>query len=296
MRRPLAALLAVAAVGSLVACSDDSSSVGSGGTGPEISGDSAGDSSDTWVKPEVDPPAEQPTELVITDLSEGAGPVAVEGDEVLVHYVGVLATDGTEFDNSYDRGEPFSVTIGAGGVIEGWDLGLVGVQQGGRRRLDIPADLAYGDSGAGDAIPPDTAITFVIDVVAVLPVFTANDAPDIDVEGADNLDDISFTDLVVGDGVGFADGDTAVVHMVLYRADTGERLTATWGGPPLRFLIGSNTEVFPGIHDAVQGMLVGGRRQAQIPFGQVFNGTGNTNVGLPADIDLVAVIDLIAVY
>lgn len=288
MRRSLAVLLTVAASASPAGCSGESSTT-------ESTGDSD-TTTTTWAKPSVEPPAEEPTDLVITDLTEGTGPVAVEGDEVLVHYVGVLASDGTEFDNSYDGGEPFSVTVGAGGVIEGWDLGLVGVQQGGRRRLDIPADLAYGDTGAGDVIPPGAAISFVIDVTAVLPVFTASDAPDIDVDGSENIDEVAVTDLVVGGGVGFTDGDTAVVHMVLYRADTGERLTATWGGPPLRFLIGSNTEVYPGIHTAVQGMTVGGRRQAQIPFEQVFNGVGNDNVGLPAEVDLVAVIDLVVVY
>ncbi|MGZ8253771.1 MAG: FKBP-type peptidyl-prolyl cis-trans isomerase, partial [Burkholderiaceae bacterium] len=68
----------------------------------------------------------EPTELVVTDITEGEGAAAEEGDTVVVHYVGVRSEDGTEFDNSFDRGEPFTVTLGAGGVIAGWDEGLVG--------------------------------------------------------------------------------------------------------------------------------------------------------------------------
>lgn len=118
-------------------------------------------------KPDVALPATLPTELVINDLIEGTGEPAKEGDTVTVNYVGVRSEDGTEFDNSYDRGAPYPVTLGASQVIEGWDLGLIGVKAGGRRQLDIPADLAYGDSGAGDVIQPGDAISFVIDVVSI---------------------------------------------------------------------------------------------------------------------------------
>jgi peptidylprolyl isomerase len=118
-------------------------------------------------KPEVELPAVEPTDLVITDLVVGEGPEAEAGDTVLVHYVGVLSSDGTEFDNSYDRGTPFPVTLGTGGVIQGWEEGLLGVQAGGQRQLDIPADLAYGDTGSGAIIGPGDAITFVVDVLEV---------------------------------------------------------------------------------------------------------------------------------
>jgi cyclophilin family peptidyl-prolyl cis-trans isomerase/FKBP-type peptidyl-prolyl cis-trans isomerase len=119
------------------------------------------------AKPEVQVPAELPTELGITDLVEGTGEPAQEGDTVTVNYVGVRSADGTEFDNSYDRGSPFPVTLGSNSVIAGWEQGLIGVKQGGRRQLDIPADLAYGDAGAGDVIQPGDALTFVIDVVSI---------------------------------------------------------------------------------------------------------------------------------
>ena len=112
-----------------------------------------------YEKPEVTPPAELPTELVVTELIEGEGDISVVGDTVQVHYVGVLSADGTEFDNSYDRGSPLEVTIGSGMVIQGWEQGLIGLQAGGRYQLDIPADLAYGDTGSGSVIKPGDALT-----------------------------------------------------------------------------------------------------------------------------------------
>lgn len=124
---------------------------------------------DTPDKPEVELPAELPTELQVTTLTEGDGPEAAVGDTVTVHYVGVRSEDGTEFDNSYDRGDPYPVELGSGGVIDGWEQGLLGVQAGERLQLDIPADLAYGDAGNGEVIQPGDALTFVIDVVAVTP-------------------------------------------------------------------------------------------------------------------------------
>lgn len=119
-------------------------------------------------KPEVKLPAELPTELVINDLVTGEGPAAQVGDTVQVHYIGVISATGEVFDNSYDKGTPFPVTIGTTRVIAGWTEGLVGVQAGTQRQLDIPADLAYGDQGNG-SIQPGDAISFVIDVMSVEP-------------------------------------------------------------------------------------------------------------------------------
>lgn len=118
-------------------------------------------------KPDVELPETIPTDLVITTLEPGDGPEAAAGDTVTVHYVGVRTEDGTEFDNSYDRGTPFPVVLGAGGVIRGWDEGLIGAQEGARIQLDIPADLAYGDQDRGDVIRAGDALTFVIDVMDV---------------------------------------------------------------------------------------------------------------------------------
>jgi peptidylprolyl isomerase len=247
-------------------------------------------------KPEVDLPDTLPTELVVTDLVEGTGDAAAEGDTVVVHYVGVRSEDGTEFDNSYDRGEPYPVTIGQTSVIEGWTEGLVGVKQGGRRQLDIPADLAYGDSPQGDIIQPGDALTFVVDVVAVFGPSDPADEPDITVEGAANQEQIGIEDLVEGTGDVVQPGQTALVQLVVFRADTGEKLESTWeGGQPVNFVVGGG-QILPGIELAVEDMAIGGRRQVHVPFLLAWGEEGNPNFDLPAETDVVIVVDLLAAY
>ena len=118
-------------------------------------------------KPDVDTPDVLPEDLVISTLVEGEGPEAAAGDTVEVYYVGVRSEDGTEFDTNYESGRTFPVTLGLGTVIQGWEQGLLGVQEGGRYQLDIPADLAYGDRGSGALIQPGDALTFVVDIVSV---------------------------------------------------------------------------------------------------------------------------------
>ncbi|MGW1294667.1 FKBP-type peptidyl-prolyl cis-trans isomerase [Streptomyces sp. NPDC002533] len=119
-------------------------------------------------KPEVDfPGGEPPADLEIKDIWEGDGPVAKAGDKVQVHYVGVAFSTGEEFDASWNRGRPLAFQLGVGQVISGWDQGVQGMKVGGRRQLIIPAHLAYGDRGAGDAIAPGETLIFVCDLVAV---------------------------------------------------------------------------------------------------------------------------------
>ena len=121
----------------------------------------------TTGKPSVLLPSEPPVELVITDLVEGSGEPVELGDTVDLHYVGVLSSDGTEFDNSYDRGQPIQLTVGSSGVIQGFADGLLGARLGGLRQLDIPSDLAYGEAGAGAIIKSGDAISFVIEIVNI---------------------------------------------------------------------------------------------------------------------------------
>ena len=116
-------------------------------------------------KPEVDfIPGPPPSELQITDLVEGDGAEAVPGGVVDVHYVGVEFESGEEFDSSWNRGAPLDFRLGVGMVISGWDKGIEGMKVGGRRRLTIPAHLAYGDRGAGAAIAPGETLIFVVDL------------------------------------------------------------------------------------------------------------------------------------
>ena len=215
----------------------------------------------------------------------------------MVHYVGVRSADGTEFDNSYDRGNPFSVTIGVGQVIKGWDKGLVGIKAGGRRQLDIPADLAYGDSPPStDVIQPGDALSFVIDAVAIIPKPDPADAPTVPIPPTPNQTEQTFTDLIVGDGAGIEPGQTVAVQLVAFSAADGKQLDSSWeSGTPLTFVPGAGA-LPPGLEKAVDGMKVGGRRQVQIPFADAFGEAGNTNLGLPASTDLIMILDLVAVY
>ena len=122
----------------------------------------------TNQKPEVDAPdGPPPSDLEVTDLTEGEGAEASAGKTVRVHYVGVSHSSGEQFDASYDRGEPLSFRLGTGQVISGWDQGVQGMRVGGRRRLVIPPHLAYGDRGAGGVIAPGETLIFVVDLVDV---------------------------------------------------------------------------------------------------------------------------------
>jgi peptidylprolyl isomerase len=119
-------------------------------------------------KPEIDfPDGPPPRELEVTDLTEGDGAEAAAGSTVSVHYVGVAHSTGEEFDASYNRGDPLQFRLGVGQVISGWDTGVQGMKVGGRRRLVIPPDLAYGDRGAGGVIGPGETLIFVVDLLDV---------------------------------------------------------------------------------------------------------------------------------
>ena len=107
-----------------------------------------------------------PTKLVVHDLKTGQGPAAKAGDKLSVNYVGVSCSTGKVFDASYPRHQPFSLTLGQGQVIQGWDKGLVGMKAGGRRELVIPAALGYGAGGSG-SIKPNETLIFVVDLVKI---------------------------------------------------------------------------------------------------------------------------------
>ena len=115
------------------------------------------------AKPKGDPPKE----LVVKDLVKGKGATARAGSQLTVNYVGVSHSDGKEFDSSFDTGDPFDFELGASMVIPGWDEGLEGMKVGGRRRLTIPPDKAYGAQGSPPAIGPNETLVFVIDLLAV---------------------------------------------------------------------------------------------------------------------------------
>ena len=120
-------------------------------------------------KPQVDVPSDQPPsyQLEVEDIEVGTGEEATSGTIVEVHYVGVSWQTGKQFDASWDRGDTFKFGLGKGQVIPGWDQGVAGMKVGGRRRITIPPDLAYGQRGAGGVIGPGETLVFVVDLIAV---------------------------------------------------------------------------------------------------------------------------------
>jgi FKBP-type peptidyl-prolyl cis-trans isomerase len=107
-----------------------------------------------------------PNSLVKEDLVLGQGALAEPGKELVVHYVGWMA-DGTQFDNSRTRNDPLDFPLGEGHMIQGWEQGLAGMKVGGKRRLVVPPELAYGDKGLGGIIPPHTTLVFEVELLAV---------------------------------------------------------------------------------------------------------------------------------
>lgn len=105
-------------------------------------------------------------ELKIEDLKVGGGPEAKDGDTVSIHYRGFLE-NGTQFDSSYDRKEPFETKIGVGYVIKGWDMGVPGMRVGGKRRLTIPYQLGYGKNGVDRIIPGFATLIFEVELIKI---------------------------------------------------------------------------------------------------------------------------------
>jgi peptidylprolyl isomerase len=122
-------------------------------------------SKDSGAKPQIPAPDGDPSaQLVKRDIVRGKGKLARPGARVRVQYVGVSWSTGEEFDASWDRGQAFAFQLGAGEVIPGWDAGVAGMREGGRRMLVIPPDLAYGAQGSPPAIGPDETLVFVVDL------------------------------------------------------------------------------------------------------------------------------------
>jgi peptidylprolyl isomerase len=175
-RRAITALLLAGCLGAgLIACGSDDeagSDTSTTATGPQrsVKDVDIADPENVKEKPSVGiPDGKPPTKLEQADLVQGTGPAVKNGDKLSVNYVGLAWSTGQEFDASWDRKETIDVTVGAGGVIPGWDRGLVGVKKGGRRLLVIPPSLAYGAEGQPPTIAANETLVFVIDVEKVTP-------------------------------------------------------------------------------------------------------------------------------
>lgn len=234
------------------------------------------------------PRDERPNRLVTRDIAIGTGTQAGVGDVLEVNYVGALLSDGTEFDASWNRSQTFFVPIGMGAVIPGWDQGIVGMREGGRRVLITPPDLAYGSSGAGSSIPPDATLVFVVDLIAILDL-----QPPAIPEPTEVGALLEVEDLVAGTGDPVESGDTVTVHYLGTLTD-GTVFDASWRrGMPFTTTIGVGM-VIPGWDQGIVGMREGGRRLLKIPSDLAYGERGS-GAAIPPDTPLLFVVDLIRI-
>lgn len=205
-----------------------------------------------------------PSGLQYIELSPGTGDPPKTGDLVSVHYRGTLA-DGKVFDSSYDRGEPIAFTLGTGQVITGWDEGIALMRRGGKARLIIPPNLAYGERGAGNGIiPPNATLTFEVELVDIRAGAPAAPALVEESQYTTTPSGLKYYDFDVGGGIEATAGKKVVVHYTGWLTDGLKFDSSLDRGQPFEFTIGAN-EVINGWDEGLSGMRIGGKRQLVIP-------------------------------
>ena len=200
--------------------------------------------------------------LEYKDIIVGEGDSPEVGDKVVVHYTGTLE-DGTKFDSSKDRGQPFEFAIGVGRVIRGWDEGVITMKPGGNRILTIPSDLAYGERGAGKLIPPGATLIFDVELIEVKKKFIDTDfsLPGEEIKTESGL---IMIEHVEGDGVKPQVGQVVFVHYTGMLADGTQFDSSHDRGQPIRFNVGKG-KVIKGWDEAILDMRVGSKRTLVIP-------------------------------
>lgn len=179
------------------------------------------------------------------EIEVGSGPQPQRGQFVQVHYTGWL-TNGTKFDSSVDRGQPFEFKLGVGQVIKGWDEGVASMRVGGKRKLYIPPDLAYGSRGAGGVIPPNAELVFEVELLGIRSV------------------ELQIEEIEEGTGPQPQEGDVVAVHYTGWLAN-GTKFDSSYDrGEPIEFPLGTGA-VIPGWDMGIATMKVGGKRRLTIP-------------------------------
>jgi peptidylprolyl isomerase len=310
--RRLAALFVVPTLLLAAACggNNDKGSSSSSASGlPAITAGAKFGTKPTVAKGKGDPP----TKLVTATPVEGDGAVVKKSDYITVNYSGQIYASGKVFDNSYDRGSPFSTQIGTSQVIKGWDQALVGKKVGSRVEMTIPPDLAYG-SQAQTSIPANSTLVFVVDVVAATQVPTTakgtvqqqNDAslpkigtntdgkaPSLTVPTAKTPPTKLVSNYVIeGNGKTVKSTNTVVVHYVGALWKTGKPFDSSYTkGQPVTFTL--NQLSVKGLSQGLVGKKAGSRVLLVIPPSLGFGTTAQT--GIPANSTLAFSVDILAV-
>lgn len=249
------------------------------------------DLKDLAVKPIIEKPSgEAPKELVKEDIVVGTGAESKANSLVVVDYVGNSWSTGVEFDSSWDRGQPFDLTLGTGSVIKGWDEGLVGMKVGGRRKLTIPADLAYGEQSPSEDIKPNETLVFVVDLRY------SGEKPKVDLAGVADDGKLQSTDLTVGTGDLVTATSTVRAQMVAFLLSSGKEFYSTWESQAgAETLVLGGGSLIKGVDEGLVGMKVGGRRMLVVPASMGYGDKGAGDGAIPPNAALVYVVDVIGI-
>ena len=203
-----------------------------------------------------------PSGLKFIDEVIGFGESPNIGDKVKVHYNGMLE-DGTKFDSSIDRNKPFEFTLGVGMVIKGWDEGIQGMSKGGKRKLIIPSELAYGKRGAGNVIPPDATLHFNVELLDFTEKFVDTD---FSLPGKEEVTESGLRMIIHKEGNGEKPnaGQTVQVHYRGILEDGSEFDSSHNRGRPFSFQLGQG-RVIKGWDEALALMSKGEKRTLIIP-------------------------------
>lgn len=252
-------------------------------------------------------PCTLPDEVVSQTIHPGTGTAAEVGDGVIYHATLLRSEDGELIDSTWTDGQPNNLpSVGTGGEIPGLDASLVGVQAGQVLRVDVPADQAFGDAPPAEvtAVRAGDDLTFVIEVLAVVPALDPDDVPrNLHVEPSTDATEVTTEDLIVGDGKVVEEGDVVVIALLIARGDNEVVLFSSWHQEtpvvvPLEEALmgGIEPATLPGVFEGLQGARVGGRRVITMPPSQAWGDGGMPALGLPPGTDVIVIADILGAY